>query len=285
TKSLYHILNTYFHDQGYYMSRNRIRKDKYQEFKEKVSNIFENHLNNEDMEEIYNYFDLKTKTNKDASENASFFQDKIRIDEDEEFSNCFGYNFYDKKDHRKLNEAKEKTYSELLEETINISEIERNLKNLGDGFEFKQFISLVAEINELYYFHESDKKKYEKIQPENRKKLQKYLFSWILEQRQRFESNLSHDSISVADESNEICDADQGISIDNLFKEVFINGIDHGYFSAALNYLKENSNNDWYNIIKNYTLFQLEPGITQISSVQNGYRSWLNIPINQIVGC
>jgi len=281
-RAFFHILDSIFPEQGYYRTKYEFKKENFQEYKEKVKKIFESHLKNEEMEVILNYIAPKIKKNKKISENAFYTPESPKIDE-EEFLDVFGFSYYDKKYQKQLNQTKGDIYSELLKENVSISEIEKNLKNLGDGYDFRQFISLLTEKNDPDYFFGRDKRKYERILPKNRMKLQKYLFYWILRQRQNFESNLSQDSMSVADESNEIYDVDQGISIDNLFEEVFINSIEHGYLSTALNYLKEVGNKNWNEILKNYTILQLEPGITQISKVQYEYRSRLNIPINEAI--
>ena len=281
-RALFHILDSLFSEQGYYRSHNKNKNEKLQEFKEKVIKIFEPHLKNEEMEEILNYIDLKIKNNKIKSENAFYMPKSAEIDK-EEFLDEINFDFYNKKYQNRLSQTKKAIYSELIKDNINISEVEKKLMDLRDGYDFRQFISLLTENNEPDYFFGREINIYQNIQPENRNKLQKYLFYWILRQRQRFESNLSHDSISVADASNEIYDVDQGISIDNLFEEVFINSIEHGYFLNALNYLTEVGNKKWYDILKNYTILQLEPSITQISKVHYQYRSRLNIPINEVI--
>jgi len=281
-RALFHILDSFFPEQGYYRSYNKYKMEKLQEFKEKIIKIFEPHLKNEEMEEILNYINPKIKNSKKFSENAYCVPESAEIDK-EEFLGDNGFDIYDKKYQNRLNQSKEAIYSELIKDNIDISEVEKKLMDLGDGYDFRQYILLLTENNEPDYFFVRENNIYQKIQAENRKKLQKYLFYWILRQRQNFESNLSHDSISLADESNEIYDVDQGISIDNLFEDVFINSIEHGYFSTALKYLKEVGNKNWYEMLKNYTLLQLEPGITQISKVQYEYRSRLNIPINEAI--
>jgi len=270
-RALFYLLSSYFPNKGYNTPRETIVKEKYEEIKENIMSLFEKYLNYEEMKIIFESFEAKIKAN-DA---ILISREKTISYEDE--------TFYDKEFNEKLNKAKERIYSELLAESINVSEIENNLKFLGDGFEFRQFISLLMEQEKPEYFYGKYERMYEKIPLKNRKKLQKYLFYWILKQRQIYQNNLSHDSIAVADESNEIYDVDQGISIDNLFEEVFINSLDYGYFPTTLNYLKETEQKDWYKIIKSYTLFQLEPGIKDISSVQYQYRSRLKIPINHVI--
>ncbi len=108
--------------------------------------------------------------------------------------------------------------------------------------------------------------------------MQKYLFYWILKQRETFQDKLSHDSYAYADESNQISEVDAGIFVDNLFEEVFINSIDYDFFFKSLNYLKDRGRNDLYDKIKLFTLLQMEPGIKEIISVQDQGQLRLRIP-------
>ncbi len=265
-RALFFILNSYFLSNGYLSPWETIEKKNYKHFKEELIVAFKDYLTMLDMEEIFEYFDSK-----------------IKMKEDSSYSNSFGDNYYDKEYYAKLDKTKDSIYSELLNETMNISRIEENLENIGDGYEFKQFIFLIIEKDEQNFYFGRDQRIYEKISSNNLKILHKYLFYWILKQRQRYQHKLSHDSTMVADESNEVSEVDQGISVDNLFEEVYINSINNGYFTDALNYLKEIPYKNWYKIIKNYTLFQLEPGIKNISRSEDEFRSRLKIPINQTI--
>jgi len=270
-RAFYYIVDSYIKRREGYTSRYEVNRTEFQRIAKTTKSIFENFLNLSDLDDILSFFENRIKGK--ASSSAKQDQNNFFIEDDDD------YHFLNENSHRKFIKTKEKLEKYLLSKELNIPFIEENLKYLGDGYEFTKFISLLLEGNESTYYDED--KIYYKISNPTRKELQKYLFYWILEQREIFQDNLSHDSFAYADESNQISDVDAGIFVDNLFEEVFINSITYEFFPAALNYLKDVERSDLYDKIKLFTLLQMQPGIKGVISVQNGNQSRLKIPINK----
>ncbi len=273
-RAFYYVVDSYIKQREGYTSRYEINRIEFNKIAKTTKSMFENFLNLSVMEEILLFFEdkIKGETNSSVNQDQNNFSTDNDDDEDD-------YHFFNKKSHKKITKTEEELEKYLLSEELNIPFIEENLKFLGDGYEFTNFLNLLLEERESRYYDEEGL--YNKIPSPTRKKLQKYLFYWILKQRETFHDKLSHDFVPVADESNQISDVDTGIFVDNLFEEVLINSIDYDFFLAALNYLKDVGRNDLYNKIKLFTLFQMQPGIKSIISVQYGNRSRLKIPRNK----
>ena len=225
------------------------------------------------MDDILLIFENKIKGKAISSINQNQNNNSTEDDDD--------YHFLKEKSNRKFIKTGEELEKYLISEEINIPFIEENLKYLGDGYEFTKFISLLLEENESRYYGEE--RLYYKISNTTRKGLQKYLFYWILKQREIFQDNLSHDSFVYADQSNQMSEVDAGIFIDNLFERVIINSISIDFFPAALNYLKDVGRIDLYDKIKVFTLFQIQPGIKDVISIQHENQLSLKIPLNKTI--
>ncbi|KKN55775.1 hypothetical protein LCGC14_0578820 [marine sediment metagenome] len=274
-RAFYYMVDSCLKQRKGNTSRYKVNKAEFKKIINTIKAIFENFLNPLEMDDILSAFTNRIKGDVYSTVNHYQNNDSIEINDYNKANNILN-----ERSHSNKRKSEEELEKHLLSKDVNIPFIEKNLKYLGDGFDFTSFLSLLLEESESNYHQES---LYYKISSYTRKKLQKYLFYWILKQRERFQDNLSHDSIAIADESNQISDIDAGIFVDNLFEEVFIESIASGFFPNTLNYLKEKERSDLYDKIKLFTLLQMEPGIEDVIRVQSQGQLRLKIPINKTI--
>ena len=272
-RAFYYLVDSCIKQREGYRSRYEINRAEFKRITIETKSIFENFLSSPEMDDILSAF----KNRISGESISSDIQDQN--DKSIEFFNYDNADNLLNESHSKNNKKKEKLERLLLSEEVDIHLLEENIKYLGDGYDFTSFISLLLEENESSHYDWEGL--YYKIHNSTRKSLHKYLFYWILKQRERFQNNPSHDSISYADESNQISDVDAGIFVDNLFEEVFITSISLDFFPNALNYLKERERNDLYDKIKLFTLLQMETGIKEVIHIQSQGQARLKIPFNK----
>ncbi len=228
------------------------------------------------MDDILSVFKNRIKGEIHSLDNHDIHNNHLESNDD-----YYANHLLNEKSNIKKVEIIEELEEQLISKEPNISFIEESLKHLGDGYDFSSYINLLFNEKEIRYYDREGV--YYKIPDPTRKNLKKYLFYWILKQRETFQDSLSHDTYYVGDESNQISEVDAGIYVDNLFEEVFIDSINYDYFFTALNYLKDVERIDLYNKIKLFTLLQMEHGIKSVIKVKYGNHSRLKIPFNKTI--
>ena len=272
-RAFYYLVDSCIKQRKEYTYRQDVNRTEFKRITNSVKSIFKNFIDFSSMDDILKLFRNRVR-GKILSPSAQDHKDNSKESVDDDIVKTSSKNISQRSTLKK-NEDFEQY---LLTEDLNITFLEENLKNLGDGYDFTSFISLLLEYKDPIHPRNSF---YHKIPNLTQKKLKKFLFYWILKQRELFQDKLSHDTYYYGDESNQISGVDAGIYIDNLFEEVFIESIASDFFPQALNYLKEIERSDFYDKIKLFTLLQMEPGLKSVIQVKSQGQLRLKIPNNK----
>ncbi|MHA1727968.1 MAG: hypothetical protein ACTSWY_04475 [Promethearchaeota archaeon] len=184
---------------------------------------FKKSLSHETIDLMYNYFKYNLKENTDASE-------------------FYNLNF---------NSHIEAVKKVLTKIPLDIGQIEIEFEKMGDSHEFCEYMSLIAKAEPYSHLSNEKAKLILSIPEGNLIKLRKNIFYFMLRARELNDSDLRQDISAYGED-------DIGISIENELQEIVLDSLKNDYFKENLENLFERGRKDFYQIIKNFVIFQLD---------------------------